>query len=337
MAAPAILDADMATLARWGRSGLAWWLEELHALVPAPVKARLQGRPLLEARFDGRDIALTRRGVAVPRADAPVAMILPAGAALVRSVPLPVLGRGDLRRLLAIEAERLLPFAAGTALVAHEAGAARGDGQQIVDVAGLPLAAAEAAMAAADRAGLQVHQLRVADAGGAPRFDFLPGWARDSAAAGQGPRRFWWSAVGVALVVNLGVLIGRDIVDLRETEALVASHATTATLARALRARVIGEDAARRALVQRRGAQDPLPVLAALTRALPDAVWLQRLAWDGRQLRIAGYKPGSVDAVAALRRTPGFVGVRSTAGDVPAQVAAAQPFEVTADYVGAPR
>lgn len=327
---PAILDADMATVGRWLRSGLAWWIEELAALVPGRLKHALAGKPAIDARFDGQGFRLSRRGVAITRADAGVALVLPAEAALVRQVELPMLGAGDTRRLLALEAERLLPFAPGTALIDHAIGAPGGDGRQWVAVAGLPLAAAQSAMAAATAQGLDVRQLRIADGAGA-RFDFLPDWPRTEAAAGNSPRRFWWGAVAIGLLINLAALVGRDIVSLQQTEALVASHGETAATARQLRARVVTEDAERRALLRRRAAQDPLSVLAAATRALPDSVWVQRLAWDGRTLRLAGYKQGNLDIVAALRAEPMFAAVRGTSTDVPAQSGARQPFEISAE------
>lgn len=329
MNSPAILDADMATVARWARSGFAWWLEELRALVPARWQQRLARQPPVEARFDGNGFVFARQGMGVPRPTGPVAVVLAEGTALVREVQLPALGATDLRRLLALESERLLPFAPGTALIDHDTGAADGDGRQTVVVAGLPLAAADAAMAAAAADGLDVRSLRVATGAGA-RFDFLPAWPGQASAAKR-PQRFWWGAVAIAAAINLAVLIGRDVAALHEMAALVETHAQTAATARQLLARVIGEDTRRRALLARRAVQDPLTPLAAVTRAFPDSIWVQRLAWDGSQLRIAGYKPGSVDAVALLRRSPVFAEVRSVAGDVPAQVTSGQPFELTAD------
>lgn len=338
-ASPAILDADMATVGRWARSGFAWWIEELTALVPAKLKHALAGKPAIDARFDGSGFKLSRRGVAITRADAGVALVLPADAALVRQVQLPLLGAGDTRRLLALEADRLLPFAPGTALIDHAIGApgTAGQqwvavaGQQWVAVAGLPLAAAETAMAAASAHGLDVRQLRIADGAGGARFDFLADWPRAGESAGSRARRFWWGAVACGLFVNLAALIGRDIISLRQTEELVASHGEAAATARQLRGRVLAEDAQRRSLLQRRAAQDPLPVLAATTRALPDTAWVQRLSWDGQALRLAGYKQGNFDVVAALRAEPLFASVRSTSADVAAQISARQPFEITAE------
>ncbi len=338
MSAPAILDADMTTLARWARSGFDWWVEELRALVPRSLRRWVNPGPAVVARYDGQRIALSRRGVSIVRGQGArgqgalaVALVLPVGAALVRDVRLPVLGLADLCRLVDLDAERLLPFAPGTALIDFTVGAAGGDGSQPVTVAGLPLAVANSALAAAALARLDVRQLRIDSGNGSFAFDFLPAWRRAGTVPTGTPRRFWWSVVAVGFLLNLGVMIGRDVHDLGETQALVEAHGQTAAMARLLRARVITEDARRRSLIERRIAHNPLPILAETTRVLPDTVWVQRLSWDGAKLRIAGYKPGSVDVVAALRRAPIFVEVRSSATDVPARSATGQPFEITAE------
>lgn len=333
MSTPAILDADMATLARWGRTGFDWWTEELRALVPSRLRRWFAPGPAVVARYDGQRFALSRRGATIERGQGAlaVALVLPAATVLVREVRLPVLGLADLRRLVDLDAERLLPFAPGTALVDFTVGAPRGDGLQPVTVAGLPLATANAALAAAAVDGLDVRQLRIDSGSGAPAFDFLPAWRRAGALPIDAPRRFWWGVVGLGFLLNMGVMIGRDVHDLGETRALVEAHGQTAATARLMRARVVNEDARRRGLIARRNAHNPLPVLAETTRVLPDPVWVQRLSWDGAQLRIAGYKPGSVDVVAALRRAPIFTEVRSSATDVPAQSATGQPFELTAE------
>lgn len=325
-----VLDADMTTLARWGRSSFDWWIEELAGLVPAGTARWLIPRPPVTARFDGQDFALSRRGSSIASADGAVAVVLPASAALVRDVRLPPLGRADLKRLVALDAERLLPFAPGAAIIDFEAGPAS-DGGLPVAIAGLPIESARAALAAAEARGFDVRQLGIEAAGGGVRFDFLPGLGGGGAAHGSASRRLWWGLVGLAFVANLGVLIGRDVFNLRETEALVEAHGQAATSARQLRSRVLEEDARRRALLDRRRLGNPLPLLAATSRALPDSAWVQRLSWDTKQLRLSGFKGPGFDAVAALRRDPRFAAVRSAAVDVPSEASTSQPFDITAD------
>jgi hypothetical protein len=257
-------------------------------------------------------------------------LLVPASAALIRDIRLPALGTADLRRLIALDADRLLPFAPGSALVDFEAGAVAADSSQIVTIAGLPRETAASALAAAAASGLDIRQLRLAGDDTA-RFDFLPGWRRDAAAPADRPQRVWWAIVAVLFLVNVAAVIGRDVQQLETLAGLVEDHGQTAAIARQLRGRVLTEDTRRRDLLAQRQRHDPLPVLAAATRALPDTVWVQRLGWDGAQLRLLGFKSGGVDVVAALRRVPEFGAVRSVAVDVPDQASATQPFDVSAE------
>ncbi len=330
-ATTSILDADMATLARWSRSGFDWWRDELAAMVPPRLRRALSPRPAVVARFDGQGFMLSRQGRAVANARGPVAVAVPAAMVLVRGVRLPALGQADLRRLVAFDAERLLPFPAGTALLDLEAGPRDADGLATVAIAALPRDRAEAIIMTANAAGLEIGQLGVVEPDGGVRFDFLPAWRAVSGAAAANPRRFWWAVVAAVFVANLGLMIGRDVYDLRQTEELVDTHGQSAATARTLRARVVAEDARRRTLLTRRERQDPLPILSAAGRALPDTAWVQRLAWDGTTLRLTGFKGGNLDVVAALRRSPNFTAVRSASVEVSSQPGAGQPFDVTAE------
>jgi Tfp pilus assembly protein PilN len=333
MKPPAILDADMATVARWSRSGFVWWIEELNGLVPPWLRRLVRPDPGVVAHYDGEQIALSRGGAKIERGASPlaVALSLPPEAALVRDIWLPALGSSDLRQLVELDADRLLPFTPGSALIDFTPGAIDERGLQAVRVAGLPLPTADAAIAAAVAIDLDVRQLRIASDTGALAFDFLPAWRIAHAVPGNAPRQFWWVVVAAAFLLNLGLMIALDIHDLAETRALVEAHGQTAATARLLRSRVVSEDARRRNMLARRQLHDPLGILAETTRLLPDQVWVQRLSWDGVRLRLAGYKPATTDVVAALRRSPLFAEVRSAATDVPAQSATGQPFDVTAE------
>jgi general secretion pathway protein L len=329
MTTASVLDADMTTVLGWARNGASWWVEELGALVPARL-GRLGSRPLDVAHYaDGR-FSYARRGAALPGAKGPVAVTLPATAALQRTIAVPPLGSSDLQRLVTLEAERLLPFAPGTAVIAFEAGPLRSEGQSVT-LAGLPLASARTAIEAAATAGLDVRRLGLAADDGV-RFDFLPALNAAALTAKRRARLIWWGIAAAALAVLVGVFIAHDVRHLEETRALVEAHGQTAATARLLRARVIAEDARRRTLLADRGRHDPLPVLAAVTKALPDSVWVQRFSFDGQDLRLGGFKPASVDVVALLRQAPAFSAVRNTAVEMaPTGAGASQPFEVVAE------
>ena len=331
-----ILDADMTTLARQARAGWDWWRHELAELVPAAWRARLPRRAGVVATFDGVDaFALSRRGQPLTARSQrrPVAALvaIPAELCLVRETSLPIVGPRDLRQLVALSQERLMPFPAGAALIdtlviSRDAAA----GRQQVAVAALPRTTADAAIAAAARAGIAPTGFGVTQPNGTVSFDFLSGMDGAGASAARA-RRIWWAAVAVLLALNLGALVGGDISATGQLEALVAEHGQAAGLARAVRQRVVREEARRYALVDRRAVTDPLDLLADLTRLIPATAWVERLGWDGRQLRLSGYKQGATDLMAALRRSPRLGAARPTSGEVAATTSAGEPFDITVD------
>ena len=318
-----VLDTDMTTLARTLRRGIAWWLDELRDMLPRRLRELGNAPPAIVARWTGSGFILSRDGTALaatpdPRRPRAVAVELPGAMVLTRDVTLPPLGRRDLARLIELDAERLMPFPPGTAVVSFVAG---GGGQ--VAVAAMPRSDALTVLAAARQAGLAPRSLGLA--GG---FDFLP---RLAAPGGQRGQRFWWSAVGVMALLLVTTVIGLDVQRTRQLEALVTAHGDAAASARAVRLRVIGEDARRRAWLARRATHDPLALLAAATRALPEGAWVQRLDFDGTRLRLAGYKAGNIDLVAALRKVALFARVRPSNSDIAPPQAQGQPFDVTAE------
>lgn len=332
MNAAAILNADMATLRRWTLDGWAWWLAELRGLLPPGLLARLHRDGSVVAQPDGDGFVLVERG-AVRRADpahaVSAAVVLPAGDCLVRDVRLPVLGRADLDRMLRFDLDRLMPFPAGTALVAVEPGVADGSGFQQVTFAALPRARAQAVVDAAATQGITARRLAIG-VPGAVRFDFLPALRSGAGTTAATPARRWWLAVALLFALNLALLVVRDIQSLHSLEELVGAHGTTATTARRMRAQLVAEDAARRDWVAQRAATDPLALLSDLTRALPDSAWVQRLGWDGAQLRLTGFKRGGVDIIAPLRALPRFAAVRAAGNDVATAQAVGEPFDITA-------
>jgi hypothetical protein len=137
--------------------------------------------------------------------------------------------------------------------------------------------------------------------------------------------------VALLFGLNLALLVVRDIQSLNSLEEQVGAHATTATTARRMRAQLVAEDVARRDWAARRVATDPLALLSDLTRALPDSAWVQRLSWDGAQLRLTGFKRGGVDVIAPLRALPRFAAVRAAGNDVATRQAVGEPFDITAE------
>ena len=332
MAGNGILDADMATLGAWFARGWGWWVDELRALVPARLRRGARRRALYwdaaagclrhDPAWDGGAINQVTHGVAADPASAEV--ILPAGACLVREVTVPPMALRDVPRMVALDADRLMPVP-GTIVACTVLGAVPGGLR--VAVAGLPRAAAEALAGALDGAPAA---LLAPVPGHAASVDLLPalraagllGGARGSAAR-------WWAVVAFLFVLNAGLLVWRDAAETDAMQAIVDQQASAVNTARAITARARRADALAGAVAAARARAEPLALLARIDAALPPGAWLQRFAWDGgAEIRLAGYRPAQADVAGALRRA-GFGVARYGDGDATGASPLGQPFEAT--------
>jgi len=340
-----LLGADISTVGRSLGAGFAWWVGELADMVPAPVRALANSRPSLTAERgpDGGYI-LTRAGrvvMAAPGSSArrtPVTLLLPRDSVLTREVTTPAVSDRDARRLLTLDIDRLTPFSpAAVHLDIAFLGAAADDaGRRRVAIAVVSRQTLDLALEQARAAGFDPRAVSVAGLiDDHPTFDFLP-QARAAGGAGQSGRSrlYAWGAVAFLLLANLAVFIGRDIAQVRALQNTVEEQRGSRDLTLRLRRQVQAE-AARRALVaEGHGRGEPLRVIDAVTRALPDGAWVQRLSWNGKAVRLAGYRGDNIDIIGALRASPLLANVRNSTGDPLARMAAGQPFDVTADLTG---
>ncbi len=331
MAGRGILDADMATLARSLRRGWLWWTGELALLVPRPWRDGNAAAGVLAEppELPGQAFRLSRRGRAIAPGTSPrgrVMLALPVGDVLVREVAVPAtLGPADLRRMLALDIDRLTPLDA--AAVFFDVARSAPDTARLAVV---KRGRATDALAAAAAAGLSPAALCIVE-DGRPRFDFLPSLRAAGVAPARGAvRERWWAAVGVLALANVATLVLRDRADVGALADAVEAQQPELAVATAARTRVAGERARRAGIAARRARAEPLAALAAVTAALPGGAWVQRYAWDGRTVRLIGYQRGAIDLAAALRRAPRLTDVRASTSDVPAQLEAGQPFDVTA-------
>jgi general secretion pathway protein L len=320
-----LLNADMATLSEQGKRGLAWWRSELTAMLPERIRAGPTQRALTPVA------RVTATGVT---GTGPALVMLPAGMGLVRNIELPRAPMADLRRIVALDLDRLTPWnGVATIFDLVDAGPAANPARQRVTLAALPRAEAQAAIAAATAAGVRALGLTLAMADGEAdrRFDLLPalapGGGSDPAAAAQ---RLWWGIVAGLGLLLVAALVWRDIEDVGALADAVAIEGAGARTAIQLAGRVEAEASRRRSLVARRAAHDPIALLDALSRSLPSGAWVQRLSDDGSTIHLSGYARAGTDPVAALRSSP-LLG-RVTASDAGAAPVAAgvQPFEIIA-------
>ncbi|WP_277792055.1 hypothetical protein [Caulobacter endophyticus] len=335
-----ILNADLATIARWCREGLSWWLDELADAIPArwrsasprhaPWTARVGADGAMRLWRDGRLIPPEAWSGHTPRrAD----ILLPAQAVLVRRIDLPPLSSRDLRRMLAENMDRLTPFPADRVyfdvLAEGESGHA---GRRRLRLAVIPRAQAQAVMEQARVLGLDVERFGVEAEGGRGDIDFMTA-IRDEQGGGRDLRRsVWWSACAGLVALNVAAAVFMDVRDVRRLEAAVAADQPKVMAAARLRQAVAEGQRMRLDLLTRRSRNEPLRIIDALGKVLPDGQWVHRLEWNGRAVRIAGFKTQGFDVPAALRQTPALTNPRSLLSDMPVRTASGvEPFDVIAD------
>lgn len=337
-----LLNADVSSIGDWARQGFAWWIDELSALLPPALRARLSSRPrrLIEPQAgggwrhwqNGRPLSPVQAG-RVP--DAAVGLMLPTEAVLVRRLELPRLPLSDIRRMVALDIDRLSPLAADLIYFDLEiADRDAGEGKQAVLLGIAPREVVERSLDEARASGFQPGVIGAALADGSPnyRFNFLPALkAARGEADGSRVLRYWWAAIGVLLVLNLAGLVLRDMREVDRLRQAVADQQTAVNAALKLRRKVQNEENQRSALLAHQMQNDPLRVLNAVTRAVPASAWVERLEWNGQTLRLVGYKTGEVDMVGVLRASPAFANPRPAAPDTQVKPGVTPPFDITLD------
>jgi general secretion pathway protein L len=336
-------EMDFASLWVLVRRGLAWWRDELAAMLPAVWRDSLSSRPRvwIEGAGDGGWIVWRDgRGVASPgrpvrSRDARVGLLAPAGAVLIRDIPVPQMPISDLRRMVALDIDRLSPLTPG--LIHFDLATpdrAEGEGQPRAALAILYRAEAERLVMRARADGYQPVALSVRseDDGGGPRFDFLPqvlsaeGIAPAAAAALP-----WRIAVAALILANVAVLVGRDVIAVDRLRAVTQAQRPVVDAVMRLRRRVETEDQRRQALIALGRQNDPLRMLNSVTQALPPGAWVQRLEWNGQTLRLVGFARREIDMGAAIRGSGAFANPRILTSPPTTGPTPFTPFDITAD------
>jgi len=334
-----ILNADLADVGRWLAEGFAWWIEELAGLLPATWRASFAPAPAILAEYVGGQAGYRfwRDGKLIDLADpakAKVGLLLGPGETLMRRIKLPLLPLRDVRRTLALDVDRLTPFRPEAAYLAVEILSRDAEaGHQEVLLGIWPKAEAAMALERAHAHGLVPSAIKVRgqEAADPPRLDFLPCFAGKNGAAAAARRRlWWWSAVGVLMAANLGALVARDMIDVARLRATLDSQRETVALAERVRKRLQDESKARTDLLARRAAGEPLRAIDAVTAVLPQGDWVQHLEWNGRAIRLVGYRQPNFDIAGAMRSSPAFANPRLLSTETPAKVGS-EPFDLFAD------
>jgi general secretion pathway protein L len=337
-----LLNADVSSIGQWARQGFAWWIDELSTLLPVNWRDWFSSRtrrlvePMSPAGWrQWQNGKLLTPAQAERASKGGVGLILPADAVLLRRLEFPRVPLSDVKRMVALDIDRLSPIAGDLVyydieIVERDAG----DGKQTVLLGVTLRETAARYLEEARAAGFEPVAMGAArgDDAASYRFDFLPA-LKTSAGQNAGGRvlLYWWAAVAVLLVLNLAGLVVRDMLDISRLRHAVDDQQTAVTAASQLQRRVQTEDMQRSDLLARQMQSDPLHVLDALTRVLPASAWVQRLEWNGQTLRVVGFKNSDTDLVAALRASPMFINPRAASPETQAKPGASPPFDITAD------
>jgi general secretion pathway protein L len=339
-------EMDLASLAALARQGLAWWMDELTAMLPPAWRERLSSRPRtwIEPRAaggwrvwrDGRPVegpsgaktaSLDRRSR--------IGLLAPAGAVLLRETAAPRMTAADVRRMLSLDIDRLSPLAPDLIhydMEVLERG--EGEGAQRVVLGIIPRDGAARLLDRARADGFEPVALAAAAERDdlPPRFDFLPQVLEaEGHPSGDRMRLYLWIAVAALILANLGVLVGRDIIDVARVQTMVDGQQPVVDAVMRLRRRVQTEEARRVDLLARGRRGDPLRMLNVVTQALPAGAWVQHLEWNGQSLRLVGFKRSDIDLAAAIRGSGAFTNPRTLASEPAAGPTPVRPFDVTAD------
>lgn len=217
-----------------------------------------------------------------------VELRLPAGAVLRKSVRLPAAAAENLRNLLALEMDRETPFAADSVWFGYRI--LRRDRVTLtVDLAVVQRPLFEECKARLARLGLVARWIAVEPGDDAPAARF---------AIAEGGRSWMGSAAPPLLGLVLALAVATGALDLIRAQDLAAQLAATRTEAEKVltlrRSLAAGDGETRQKGVPSRAA-----MLAALSDAIPDGVWLDRLTIAGKNIEISGVAP---DAAALLVR-----------------------------------
>lgn len=309
----ALLNTDVSTLFRGIQRFWNWWTSELCMMLPPSWRPTASRKSSLVVEL--KDGALLfheyRRGLAVatPRQGAPEQLLpnaffaLPSTSVLVRDVPYPPLPLADLRRMTALDMDRLTPFRSDEVVFDLDIRPGQDESaRKRVTVAIVRRNVLDDVLARLRSFGAEPFAMGLIDRhDGTPRFDFLH-------AAGVSARRpflgmrpvYWWLAVAVLFAGNIGLLIAKDAYSVANLQSVVETQRGSVTLASGLRRKVEQETRKRSVVQSSLKRASPLAVLDATTRALPDSVSVRQLEWNGKRVHLIGTAPQAVDVSALL-------------------------------------
>lgn len=317
-----ILNLDMASASQLLLQFWRWWTEELMAMLPPEWRERLTRRSHVVAQVRGGAIVYSNEesGEVLPaKPRGAIKFLIPSDQVLVRELDLPLLPLSDVKRMVALDIDRLTPFPADQIYFdADVVSRDQENGRQQVALGVLRRTTAEQVFGFMREHDLAPAAIGVAARNGAltPDFDFLSAM-RDAQGGDAAHRRslYWWAAAAALLVINIGFLTYRDSNNLDELRQTVEAQQTRVNVALRTRDKVSHESARRAELLQSKERMSPMPVLDAVTKAMPQDAWVSRFEWNGRTVHVRGQRKTSNDILARLEASPILRNARSLSSE----------------------
>lgn len=337
----------MASTALTGTIGLGsiwrWWLNELRALLPARPARTVLARDAVIALYERSSVRLAIRrrqrvdklgsirladtsrseaGTADPgaaqildavrRSRLPVVLRLPAAMGLVCNDLLPASAEREIGAIMAHKIDLLTPWSVEQVHFDQRIDTRRSDGQLEVSLVAAPRPVVAEARRRLAAAGIEARGIDLVeeDPWAAPTVDLN----HSLRGPGRGPRWIVILLVAMALPMAIGaVLLGQQILERRaliderrrQVAALEERLADLPDLRTSLEA-LRGET--RFVAEQQRQAASPLIVLEALSRILPDTVWLSDLTIDGGSVTVNGFANDAPNVLSLIEGSPYFAG-----------------------------
>lgn len=331
-----ILNADHEALLQWAVNGWRWWIGELMELVPPAWRERLLQRNATVADVTDNHIAYRDEKTGAVLAEKPrgrIKVLLPNDQVLTRELDLPVLPVSDMKRMLALDLDRLTPFRPDQVLFDAEIVSRDPDaGRQQVLLGVITREGAVAAMERARAFGVEPAGLGIAGNGHRSNLDFLPA-LRDITGGNAARKRavYWWAAAAVLLALNLFYFSWRDSNEVDQLRSAVEAQQAPVNVAMHLRDKVEKEAAHRVDLIRQQAKASPLKVIDALSTALPQGAWAEHFEWNGKTVQIRGFEKDTPNLLARLEASPILHNARSLTPNPGAVRQSSASFDLAAD------
>ena len=338
-----LLSTDHEAIFQWLLHAFRWWIDELLGMVPTEWRDRFLKRSSIIAEFGDSGVVYRdeQSGKVLPeKPRRSVKVVMPADQVLLRQVDLPILPASDLKRVVALDLDRLTPFRADQVLF-DTAVVSRDDerGRQQVMVGVIPRTSASRTLELSRANNIDPAAIGVVTGSGVPStLDFLPA-LRDAEGGSVGRRRasYFWIAAGVLLAFNLFMLTYRDAIATNQLREAVESQQSPVTVAMRLRDQVQKEATRRAALLRVQKQNAPLPLLDAVSQALPDGTWVEHYEWNGRTVQLRGFRKATPNLLAKIEASPLLRNARSLSSDPHGAMGTTGSFELAADREGGTR